>query len=254
MKNVILTLAKIMCALGVLAITIPVQAQKWGGGISEKAQRQLIEKERKEQRTVFVNTNAPGVHKEYDKERGAYVWRNGMGSYICLDKHMKPMKEMDKEKYYTGQNNNPDNPKAPKDWVEKVWDDERGCYVWRDKATGGFLGTDKPSIDKQKEWLAKKEQEKQAQANAAGKSRDAEDEDDYIEAGGYEGVPDDFDPRKLNIQSDAALRQAEAALAEAKSAIRMAESQGVNVGEYVDLSGINILEQKIKEYKRKRNR
>ncbi len=250
----IFTLAKIVCAMGMLVIILPAQAQTWGGGISKKAQQQLIEKEKAAHRTVFVNTNAPGVHKEYDKDRGAFVWRNGMGSYICLDENMRPMKDMDKEVYYTGQNNNPDDPKAPKDWVEKVWDEERGCYVWRDKASGGFLGRDKPSIDKQKEWLAKKEQEKKTQANAGGKSRDAEDEEDYIEAGGYGEVPDDFDPRKLQIQSDEGLRQAEAALAEAKSAIRMAESQGVNVGEYVDLGVINILEQKINEYKRKRNR
>lgn len=104
MKKVIFTLTKMMCAMGLLAISIPVQAQFWGGGISKKAQQQLIEKEKAEHRTVYVNTNAPGVHKEYDQDRGA--------------------------------------------------------YVWRDNATGSFLGRDKPSIDKQKEWLAKKEQEK----------------------------------------------------------------------------------------------
>ena len=41
--------------------------------------------------TVFVNTEAFGVHKEYDSKRGCYVWKDSMGGFICLDKNMKPI-------------------------------------------------------------------------------------------------------------------------------------------------------------------
>ncbi len=180
---------------------------------------------------------------------------------------------MDKNVYYTGQNNNPDNPKAPDGgWVKKEWDKNRGCYVWKAMPEGSFVGTDKPSIDKQKDWLKQKEKDWLAKGNvpgskastqtaaptsqgtSAGTARDIEDEDDYIEAGGYDGeVPEDFDPRTLIITSDAQMRQAEAALREARAAIRQAQAMGVNVGDYADLSAIDLLEQKINEYKRKRS-
>lgn len=150
---------------------------------------------------------------------------------------------------------------------------------------GSFLGRDKPSIDKQKEWLQQKDKGWLAKGNvpvgkkpgsktstttaapksqgtsagtssgaSAGISRDPEDEEDYIDAGGYDGeVPENFDPRTLVITTDAQMRQAEAALAEARAAIRQAQAMGVNVSDYADLSAIDLLEQKINEYKRKRS-
>ena len=94
--------------------------------------------------TVFVNTEAFGVHKEYDNKRGCYVWKDSMGGFICLDKNMKPIEEMDKHVHFTGANNDPDNPEvSPFSGVRKVWDQKRGCYVWKNIYTGDFLGTDK---------------------------------------------------------------------------------------------------------------
>lgn len=104
--------------------------------------------------TVYVNTKAPGVHKEYDHQRGEYVWRNSMGGFICRDVNMKPISEMDKYVYFTGVNNDPDNPQPSDPTIRKEWDSERGCYVWR-TIHGDFLGRDKPSADKQMEWLNK---------------------------------------------------------------------------------------------------
>lgn len=263
-----------------------MQAQFWGGGISKKAQQQLIEQEKADNHVVYVNTKAPGIHKVYDKERGYEVWKDGMGNFLCADKNMKPLEAMDENVYYTGQNNNPDNPKAPDGgWVKKEWDKDRGCYVWKAMPEGSFLGRDKPSIDKQKEWLQQKDKGWLAKGNvpvgkkpgsktstptaapksqgtsagtstgaSAGASRDPEDEEDYIDAGGYDGeVPENFDPRTLVITTDAQMRQAEAALAEARAAIRQAQAMGVNVSDYADLSAIDLLEQKINEYKRKRS-
>lgn len=256
--------------VALLAVPMLMQAQFWGGGISKKAQQQLIEQEKADNRISYVNTKAPGVHKEYDPERGYDVWRDATGSLLCPDKNMRPMEQMKLETYYNGPNNDPDNPQPPKGWVDKVWDEETGCYVYKDK-TGSFLGCDKPSAEKQKDWLKQKEKgwlakgnvpstqstaapQSQGNPSGGGTARNPEDEDDYIEAGSYDGeIPENYDPRTLVITTDAQMRQAEAALAEAKAAIRMAQSQGVNVGDYADLSAIDILEQKINEYKRKRS-
>ena len=104
---------------------------------------------------VFVNTEAYGVHKEYDSKRGCDVWKDSMGNYLCKDSEMKPMHEMDRYVHFTGTNNDPDNPEvSPFSGVKKVWDKNRGCYVWK-SSTGDFLGTDKKSVEEEDKKKAK---------------------------------------------------------------------------------------------------
>ena len=203
--------------------------------------------------TVFVNTEAPGVHKEYDSERGCYVWRNGMGSFICLDKNMKPLEEMDKHVYFTGTNNDPDNPKvSPFSDVRKVWDKKRGCYVWKNIHTGDFLGTDKASVmaqekqkqkeqQKQKQKTEKKEQSKKEE-KAGKQSQTKKDSDvETVEKAG-----------KMLITTDEQMRQAEAALKEAKAQVAAARAQGIDLSEYGIDAYIKQAEDAINEYKRTR--
>ena len=94
--------------------------------------------------TVYVNTEAPGVHKEYDEKYGGYVWKNGMGSYICRDVNMKPIQDIDKNVFFDGDKNNT--------WVHKEWDSKRGCYIWKDNMDN-FLGRDKPETKEVNNWL-----------------------------------------------------------------------------------------------------
>ena len=94
--------------------------------------------------TSYVNTEAPGVHKEYDSKYGGYVWKTGMGSFLCRDENMKPAQDIDKNVFFDGDKNNT--------WVHKEWDSRRGCYIWKDD-TGNFLGRDKPETKEVKNWL-----------------------------------------------------------------------------------------------------
>ena len=203
--------------------------------------------------TVFVNTEAPGVHKEYDKDRGCYVWRNGMGSFICLNKNMKPLEEMDKHVYFTGTNNDPDNPQvSPFSDVRKVWDKKRGCYVWKNIHTGDFLGTDKASVmaqeqqkqknqQKQNQKTEKKEQPKHE--DKVGKQEQQKNKDE-VEAVNKAG--------KMLITTDEQMRQAEAALKEAKAQVAAARAQGIDLSENGIDEYIKQAEEAINEYKRMR--
>ena len=176
------------------------------------------------QDVVYVNTDAPGVHKEYDKKYGGYVWKNGMGSFICRDKEMKSIWEMDKDFYFTGSNNDPDNPEvSPYSGIKKVWDKKRGCYVWKNVHTGDFLGTDKASV--QKEEKKKEEPEEAIQKS-----------------------------EKMLITSDEQLREAEAALKEAKAMYAQAKAEGIDLSEYNIDAYIKEAEDAINEYKRARNK
>ena len=94
--------------------------------------------------TVYVNTKAPGVHKEYDSKYGGYVWKNSMGSYICRDENMKPIHDIDKNVFFDGDKKSSS--------VHKEYDNERKCYIWKDD-TGNFLGRDKPQKQEVKSWL-----------------------------------------------------------------------------------------------------
>ena len=200
--------------------------------------------------TVFVNTEAPGVHKEYDKDRGCYVWKNGMGSFICLDKNMKPLSEMDKHVYFTGTNNDPDNPQvSPFSDVRKVWDKKRGCYVWKNIHTGDFLGTDKASVmaqeqknqQKQNQKAEKKEQPKKEEKVAKQEQKKEESEIEAVNKAG-----------KMLITTDEQMRQAEAALKEAKAQVAAARAQGIDLSEYGIDEYIKQAEDAINEYKRMR--
>ena len=203
--------------------------------------------------TVYVNTEAFGVHKEYDKDRGCYVWKNSMGSFICLDKNMKPLEEMDKHVYFTGTNNDPDNPKvSPFSDVRKVWDKKRGCYVWKNIYTGDFLGTDKASVhaqeqqkqkeqQKQNQKVEKKEQPKKEEKVAKQEQKKKESEIETVNKAG-----------KMLITTDEQMRQAEAALKEAKAQVAAARAQGIDLSEYGIDEYIKQAEDAINEYKRMR--
>ena len=126
-----------------MAMIIPccmIMAQ-WASGISDEAIRQLAEQDHP---TSYVNTKAPGVHKEYDPITKQDVWKTGMGSFLCYDKDMKPLHDMDRNVVFNGDPNNPD--------VKKVWDEDRGNFVWK-SFNGDFLGNDKESNDQRIAWL-----------------------------------------------------------------------------------------------------
>ncbi|RRC99851.1 hypothetical protein [Prevotella sp. OH937_COT-195] len=96
----------------------------------------------------YVNMNAPGVHKEYDKKLGKMVWKSGSGSVLADVENARPMHEMDKY-VYAGD----DVDKSP--YMKKVWDRERGCYVWKDNM-GNFMGRDKKSSKDYRDWVTNK--------------------------------------------------------------------------------------------------
>ena len=215
--------------------------------------------------TVFVNTEAFGVHKEYDSKRGCYVWKNSMGSFICLDKNMKPIEEMDKHVHFTGSNNDPDNPEvSPFSGIRKVWDQKRGCYVWKNIYTGDFLGTDKASVHQQEKENQKAQQKAQQKAKEKNQHKQSTGKKDQHNSQnqvgkqeqpkGKSNVETGKTNQELIITSDEQLRQAEAGLREAKAAVAYAKAHGVNVNEYGPVDEyIKQAEAAINEYKRKRN-
>jgi hypothetical protein len=219
--------------------------------------------------TVFVNTEAFGVHKEYDNKRGCYVWKDSMGGFICLDKNMKPIEEMDKHVHFTGSNNDPDNPEvSPFSGVRKVWDQKRGCYVWKDIYTGDFLGTDKSSVHQQEKAKQKgtgKETTQQKQ-NTGKKGQPKQNTGKKDQQNSQQQVGKQEQPKeKRNVETnntteemiittDEQLRQAEAAIKEAKAAVAYAKAHGVDVNEYGPVEQyIKQAEDAINDYKRKRN-
>ena len=211
------------------------------------------------QNTVFVNTDAPGVHKEYDSKRGCYVWKTGMGSFLCTDKEMKPLWEMDKHVYFNGVNNDPDNPKTGSSDVRKVWDKNRGCYVWKNIYTGDFLGTDKKSVQEQEKKKAKELADKKKKEEQSAKKHQKEQKQQQKKNNDQQHNKNSYgqdkqNTQKLLITSDEELRQAEAALREAKAQVAAAKAQGVDLSEYGIDGYIKQAEDAINEYKRTRNK
>ena len=210
--------------------------------------------------TVFVNTEAFGVHKEYDSKRGCEVWKDGMGSFLCLDKNMKPLSEMDKHVHFTGSNNDPDNPEvSPFSGIRKEWDSKRGCYVWKNVYTGDFLGTDKTSVHQQEKANQKEKKKEQNQHKHNTGKKDQHD--NQYQAGKQEQQKgkvnngSNANSQQLIITSDEELRQAEAAIREAKAQIAAAKAQGVDVNQYAPVDEyIKQAEDAINEYKRQRNK
>lgn len=209
--------------------------------------------------TVFVNTEAFGVHKEYDSKRGCYVWKNSMGSFICLDKNMKPIEEMDKHVHFTGANNDPDNPEvSPFSGIKKVWDQKRGCYVWKNIYTGDFLGTDKASVHQQEKANQKGTGKETNQPKQTAGKKDQHNSQNQVgkqeQPKGKSNVETNMTTQEMIITSDEQLRQAEAALKEAKAAVAYAKANGVDVNDYGPVEQyIKQAEDAINEYKRKRN-
>lgn len=209
--------------------------------------------------TVFVNTEAFGVHKEYDSKRGCYVWKNSMGSFICLDKNMKPIEEMDKHVHFTGANNDPDNPEvSPFSGIKKVWDQKRGCYVWKNIYTGDFLGTDKSSVHQQEKANQKGAGKETNQPKQTTGKKDQHNSQNQVgkqeQPKGKSNVETNMTTQEMIITTDEQLRQAEAALKEAKAAVAYAKAHGIDVNEYGPVEqSIKQAEDAINEYKRKRN-
>lgn len=211
---------------------------------------------------VFVNTEAYGVHKEYDSKRGCDVWKDSMGNYLCKDSEMKPMHEMDRYVHFTGTNNDPDNPEvSPFSGVKKVWDKNRGCYVWK-SSTGDFLGTDKKSVeeeDKKKAKEAAKQQKKEQEAHKQQqKNSDKPKKNDTptkkSDKQKHDSNADIHNAQQMLITSDKELREAEAALKEAKEMYAAAKAEGIDLSEYNIDSYIKQAEDAINEYKRARNK
>lgn len=209
------------------------------------------------QDVVYVNTDAPGVHKEYDKKYGGYVWKNGMGSFICRDKEMKSIWEMDKNVYFTGSNNDPDNPEvSPFSGIKKVWDKKRGCYVWKNVYSGDFLGTDKASVQKEEKKKAKELADKKKKEEQAAKKQQKEKEKAEKKQQQKKETPEEAIQKseKMLITSDEQLREAEAALKEAKAMYAQAKAEGIDLSEYNIDAYIKQAEDAINEYKRARNK
>ena len=205
------------------------------------------------QDVVYVNTDAPGVHKEYDKKYGCYVWKNGMGGYICRDKEMKSIWEMDKHEYFTGSNNDPDNPQvSPYSGVKKVWDKKRGCYVWKNIHTGDFLGTDKASVQEQEAKKQKELADQKKKEEKAAKEQKKKEEKAAKKQKKDTSAQDIKKSEKMLITTDEEMRQAEAALKEVKAELAAAKAEGIDLSEYGIEGYIKEIEDAINEYKKVR--
>ena len=73
----------------------------------------------------YVNEDAPGVHKEWDKKLKKEVWKTGMGSYLCDVKDSKPLHAIDED--YFAENITQEGKDLM--GVHKEWDKKRGCFV-----------------------------------------------------------------------------------------------------------------------------
>lgn len=261
--------------LGLMAASASAQ---YSSGISPEVLKQLSE-----HNIVYVNTEAPGVHKEYDSKLGKTVWRDDMGNYLCSDENMKPLEDIDKDYYFTGNNNDPDNPTASYN-VKKVWDKKRGCYVWKDNM-GNFVGRDKPSADEQENWLKKKEKDwlkelnvpqgegtdkpqpdkSTSNGNENGNNDGGYDDQGYEEEEDYSGGGMSYDEyvkrsahgevqvSRIIIRSDDELRRAEEGMKEVENAIKEIKKidPSANINDYIDPQIVRKVENAIKEYKRK---
>lgn len=149
---------KWLVAIALLALPIALSTAKkkdypsWGEwhqtnliGITEEALASL-----EENGTVYVNTELPGVKKVYDPIFKEYVWRDGMGNYLCKDKNMAPLEDIDKNVFFNGDKNNI--------YVHKEYDPKRECFVWKD-TNGNFLGRDKPDEQTENNWLTQTDNE-----------------------------------------------------------------------------------------------
>ena len=183
---------------------------------------------------IYVNTNAPGVHKEYDSKRGCEVWKNSMGSFIATVEESEPMSQMDKNNivYSTKEEaeaNGGGNYLVDKDFnqIKKVWDSERGCYVWKDMF-GSYYGR-VPNAQQLQKWtkdadfekwyekakkLAKKNYIKYSDSVA--KTDGQEDTDEWVIDNRY--MEDDVDV-------DAELANADAQIDEGLNSIKEARQQ-----------------------------
>jgi hypothetical protein len=213
------------------------------------------------QDVYFVNTEAFGVHKEYNSKLGCDVWVGSMGNFLCKDSEMKPMYEMDRYVYFTGTNNDPDNPKvSPFSGVQKEWDPKRGCYVWK-SSTGDFLGTDKKSVqaeDKKRAKDAAKQQKKEQQADKKQQQKSDKQHQQKTEKKQQQHKQDPNEAvnksKQMLITSDEQMREAEKALKEAKAEVAAAKAQGIDLSEYHVDEYIKQAEDAINEYKRTRNK
>jgi hypothetical protein len=160
-KSVIFTASKLnnmkkllKCVIGIVMSLLPqfVHAQEYVPHTDTRPGTVGINldlfKQNNDNSTHYVNTKAPGVHKEYDEKYGTVVWKDGMGSFLCRDENMKPITDMDKNVFFNGDQSSP--------YVRKEWDSERNCYVWR-STNGDFLGRDKPSNQQTDKWVNKKD-------------------------------------------------------------------------------------------------
>lgn len=154
------------------------------------------------------------VHKEWDPERGCYVWRDTQGSFLGRDdseakkireERLKELKKAQKNK--TGIFSDDDED----DWDEDMDDDNDEDIDLSDLNIngGGSLDLDNMS---------------------------------------------DEQLRNLVIRSDAELADAEAAMREMRKAMSEASAAGVDLSEYMDMDIINRVQEAIDKYKSARKR
>lgn len=97
---------------------------------------------------IFVNMKSPYVHLVYDSGLNEKVWKSVDGTVLATEKEAKPLADIDKGVYH--------DPRIKNQYVKKVWDNERGCYIYR-STTGDFLGRELPSESLEKQWLDSKD-------------------------------------------------------------------------------------------------
>lgn len=102
----------------------------------------------------YVNEDAPGVHKEYDRKLKRQVWKTGEGTYLCDVKGSKKISDLDEDALVLGIS----KEGKEKTGVHKEWDKKRECFVWKDGANN-FLGRDNSDGSSDKSWLKKKERD-----------------------------------------------------------------------------------------------
>ena len=114
---------------------------------------------------IYVNTKAPGVHKEYDSQRGCEVWKSSTGSFLGTVDECEPMTEMDKDNIVyankeEAQKHGSNQYFVDKDFnqIKKVWDSDRNCYVWKDMF-GSYYGR-VPDENQLQKWTKQSDFEK----------------------------------------------------------------------------------------------
>jgi aspartate dehydrogenase len=173
------------------------------------------------------------VHKEWDKKRGCYVYKDNMGNFVGRDKP-----SMDKQEKWVKD--------KEKNWLEEL------------KVPQG-KGADKPQPTKKSSSYSSDEYDNSDGGYDQGYEEEEEDYsgggmsyDEYVRRSAHGEVQ----VSKIVIRSDDELRRAEEGMKEVENAIKEIKKidPSANVNEYIDPQIVKKVENAIKEYKRKHAR